>query len=367
MYLHELLPVDKLGTHIDQKIVNVQRHPSLPLVIYNYGVAAQYGNIWDDVTVHCRGLIVNAETNEIVARPFRKFFNLNTDFWPESQMANLPAEDPEITTKLDGSLGILYRFSGKTEIATRGSFMSDQSQWATRWYNERMWSAVWPEGWTPLFEIIYPENRIVVRYEWSGLGLLAMVNNETGEEMPYKELVRWLPLNGIIVGLHQKRIEECAAEDCDNEEGYVATWHREGTYPIKVKIKLPEYVRLHRLITGISPREIWRMMSAGESFNDLTTNVPKHYLTWVDGWRSKLGGEYGRLESKAQDVYANRPIAEGNLRLDRKRMAAYFKLPKNDHVSAICFKMLDGQPYSEIIWKLVRSLTANIGVFKADE
>src|SRR5208337_116 len=102
---------------------------------------------------------------EVIARPFRKWFNLNTSFRPETLEANLPSWKPRVLEKLDGSLGILFWYGGQKRpyIATRGSFASDQAIWATNWYRAKFgnWpiadSAKWPKDYTPLFEIIYKE------------------------------------------------------------------------------------------------------------------------------------------------------------------------------------------------------------------
>lgn len=46
-------------------------------------------------------------------------------------------------------------------IATRGSFESDQALWATEWIQKRFRPVDFLAGYTYLYEIIYPENRVV--------------------------------------------------------------------------------------------------------------------------------------------------------------------------------------------------------------
>ena len=99
MKLADYLDADKLSEHINNRVINAQHHHYAPLRIYNYGQKAQFDGIWDDVTVKCRGLIVNESTGEVVARPFQKFFNLGTAWRPETNIENLPAVLPEITEK----------------------------------------------------------------------------------------------------------------------------------------------------------------------------------------------------------------------------------------------------------------------------
>jgi len=60
-----------------------QTHPELPLTIWNYSQTTQYEGKWDEVTLMCRGLVTYNETGEIVARPFKKFFNLEENKQPQ--------------------------------------------------------------------------------------------------------------------------------------------------------------------------------------------------------------------------------------------------------------------------------------------
>src|SRR5271156_1066714 len=136
MKLDQLLNIDLLNKHRMDGFVGCQYHPTLPLRIYNYTHLAQYdGKAWGDGTIdYCRGLIVDNEDN-IIARPFKKFHNLNTASMPETLVENLPLELPEITKKMDGSLGIWYPDGTPAgAIATRGSFTSPQALWATKWW-----------------------------------------------------------------------------------------------------------------------------------------------------------------------------------------------------------------------------------------
>lgn len=368
MKLSEYLDEAKLCEHMNNHVVNAQHHHYAPLVIYNYGQKAQFENIWDDITCKCRGLIVNQSTGDIVARPFQKFFNLGHQGRPETAMENLPSQTPEVTKKLDGSLGILYKHGDLTAIATRGSFASDQAAWASMWYSRLLPKAVWPEGWTPLFEIVYPDNRIVVKYDWEGLVLLALVNNETGEEMDYGRLeIYGQTLGCPVVRRVWNTVAQLREENISNEEGYVCTWHLGARPPLKVKIKFLDYCRLHRLLTSISPKAIWEMLKDGQPFGELLVDTPSHYQEWVNYWKNGLQAEYGRIEQMAKAIYASCLLPKNGQDKDaRKKLAEFFTLGDRKSVAGICFKMLDGQPYEEVIWKMVRDKTRDQEPFKRD-
>lgn len=369
MKLRDYLDENKLCDHINNRVINTQHHHYAPLTIYNYGQKAQFDGIWDDVTMKCRGLIVNESTGDVVARPFRKFFNLGTAWRPETNFENLPAFLPEITDKLDGSLGVLYRIGSMCAIATRGSFASDQAAWASAWYSKHLAKAEWPEGWTPLFEIIYPDNRIVVKYETEGLFLLACVNIETGEEMTHLGLTNLAWTNSCgLVKRFDKTLVEVREENTPNAEGYVATWHKVGEPPLKIKIKFVDYCRLHRLLTSISPKEIWRMLKDGESFAELYDNTPSHYQEWVNFWKNGLQAEFGRIEQKARVIWESCTLPkDGADKEQRKALAEFFTMGDRKTVSGVLFKMLDGQPYDEVIWKMCRDKTRDQDPFRREE
>lgn len=65
-----------LAEYKAKQLLKSQTHPRLPLSIWNYAPACQYSkDKWDDITTLCRGLIIDTDTNEIVGRSFRKFWN----------------------------------------------------------------------------------------------------------------------------------------------------------------------------------------------------------------------------------------------------------------------------------------------------
>lgn len=61
--------------YIEKKLISEQAHPENPDVrIFNYTQTCQFDKKWDEVTMQCRGLIMNIKTGEILARPFPNFF-----------------------------------------------------------------------------------------------------------------------------------------------------------------------------------------------------------------------------------------------------------------------------------------------------
>lgn len=177
-----LFPPAALAAAVADGYVRRQVHPEHPLAILNYSEKAQFEGVWDVVTLNCRGLVYNVETSEVVARPFRKFFNHGQLAGPR---LDLDAE-VIVTDKADGSLGILYPTpDGGHAFATRGSFTSEQATHATELWRHRYADRFTPlPGVTYLFEIIYPTNRIVLDYQGlDDLVLLGAISIATGRDV----------------------------------------------------------------------------------------------------------------------------------------------------------------------------------------
>ena len=118
-------PLAILDDYSKRGLLFTQTHKSLPLSIWNYTPEVQYGQLWDEITLSCRGLVTDNRGN-VVGLPFKKFFNL------EENKYN-PTQDFEVFEKMDGSLGIMFKYNGELVCATRGSFDSEQSKWMTKY------------------------------------------------------------------------------------------------------------------------------------------------------------------------------------------------------------------------------------------
>lgn len=117
--------LDILEDYVSRGLIQYQTHPYLPLRIYNYTRDCQYNREWDEITLNCRGLVVEVPTGKVIAKPFTKFFN----YEELEHTEEIPWGDEKIVVmdKLDGSLGIIFYYAGKWHVATKGSFTSDQA------------------------------------------------------------------------------------------------------------------------------------------------------------------------------------------------------------------------------------------------
>src|SRR3990167_4511906 len=333
---------EQIKPYLEKKLISEQSHPENEDVrIFNYTQKCQFDREWDDVTRQCRGLIMNGKTGEILARPFPKFFNYAEHVqnnWP------IPNDTPIITEKLDGSLGIMYTLNGRTQIATRGSFVSEQAIWATQWWKENKGDEPYGSEITYIFEIIAPWNRIVVNYDFSGLVHLASINTETGLQvdsiMPVAK-VKTIAVNDV---------QELMKLDEPNSEGFVIFYPKEN---VRMKIKFPEYVRLHKIVTGISEIGVWEMLRDGSDFAPLMEKVPDEFFNWLEGVKKDLTEKYNKIKNHAAAQYGGLMMDLGMAMEIPTRKDRALEIKKMDNPS-IGFALLDGKDPDKIIWKMIR-------------
>jgi RNA ligase len=385
--LDQLIPPADLTAAIDAGHVTRRPHPTLPLSIYTYTRAAQYERAWNAATLRCRGLIADDKTGEIVAWPFPKFFNVGEHAHGNEYAPPLPDEPFEVYDKVDGSLGIVFWHAGRWRAASKGSFTSEQAQWAQRRLDDRDTSALWP-GATYLTEIIYPGNRIVVDYgQREDLVLLGAYELD-GTEIPLRTAaVDWLELGSVVrawPALPLAELLKLTESNACPDGQPVSGMHAEG-YVIRyangsrAKAKLAEYVRLHKVLTGITERDIWRYLgmqayqfeppklvakalgcpaaeiealtAGGQGPLDaLLEQVPDEFDRWVKSVVARLKHEARSLEARAINEYA----AIAHLGSDRGEFARAAQSIEHQGVRAAMFLILDGRPTGLHLWRAIK-------------
>jgi RNA ligase len=312
------------------------------LLVFNYNQMAQYAEEWNAFEVLSRGLIIDKQTGEIVARSFDKFFN-----WGERGIFTT-APIVNITEKLDGSLGILYRKNGEYRIATRGSLESEQALWATEYLNQNYKLDDLPIEYTLLFEIIYPANRVVVNYgERQDLVLLAARNRFMGHHLEYARVRALahrygfsLPYDGLYsYGMSIDELLTNIGLLGENEEGYVAEF-ADGQ---RFKFKGKQYLRLHKLLTRLSFKNMLAALEHGE-LGTFLEGIPDEFLGQAKVWIAEIEGTITSENARLRSIYETCPQSS------RKDFALYVTANhKKD--SRYLFALLDGKEIAPLIYK----------------
>lgn len=252
--IHQLLPlVEKKAEFI------VQDKKDYLVVDYVYQSADTFD---DPLLLECRGIKFD-KNGLILARPFRKFFNYGENG------SGLPVHRPHIITeKLDGSMIHPAMINGRMYFMTRKGH-TDVAKKAERFVlsSEREYvgfcKAAINDGWTPIFEYVGPDNRIVLRYDESKLVLLAMRHTIDGHLMDYTDMMQSADSFGVPVvtpkGMpHPQADPKISVQgfidhvrNLKDAEGFVLYF--DDGYMVKVKAE--DYVIQHRALDDLSSKK----------------------------------------------------------------------------------------------------------------
>jgi len=344
--------IETLEKYHKDGLLHKQTHPTLDLTIWNYSPKVQYERLWDDVTIMCRGLVTNSK-GDIVARPFKKFFN-----YEEHKPEEIPNENYVVYEKMDGSLGILFNYENEWILATRGSFTSPQAIKGKEILDKKYDVSSLRKDNTYLFEIIYPENRIVVDYKGEEkLVLLGAFHTESGMEVPDSSLFFMQEGGFELVTIYKtwNEIFDLLKKDISNDkEGYVVKFKND----FRMKIKGDEYVRLHKILTNISNRDIWEYLKDNKPFDELLEKVPDEFNEWVKTTVRDLKYACFQLRERAGKLHDGFRYGKFNDRDPEpsKKEFAEFVNKQQKVLHAIMFAMWNGnnEKVDDIIWKIVK-------------
>lgn len=340
------LSLQPYSDRVEQGLLRQVVHPNGKLVLFGYTDKCTYDKAWDEYTRKARGLIVEWETGKVIARPFEKFFNLGE--MPETRLENLPTGSYTCFDKHDGSLGIIYFYDGKWDIATRGSFTSEQANYAREHLLPIYDLSGLSEDMTILTEIIYPENKIVVNYgNIKCLILLGLINRLTGEESniyisPYRNIFP-------PAGAYSYTIPEMIALQKTlpkDREGFVVHFAN----GLRIKIKGEEYLKIHRVLLTLSPLSLWETMKNGRCDRSILEQIPEEYRTEWEPIVETLEDLYRKI---SLEVYLLANNLADQFNDDKRSIGIYLK--ENNHVHGQgVFPYLTGKGLDGYIMKQIR-------------
>lgn len=304
------------------------------LTVYQYSRFTQYDRLWNSVTLAARGIVFDHK-ERVIQRCLPKFFN-STE--PEGIIATkmLTASKPVVQEKLDGSL---IKVSQDPQyglvVTSKCSFTSKYAMWAREIIEEKGYK--FAPGLTYHFELIHPENRVVLDYaDQKDLILFAVVINENGHE---KDIYS---LEGCEQFLKAKLLPEDVLSEVNKlnesglQEGVVVNF---GTY--RLKIKTDDYVRLHRIITEYTPKRVWEALKEGKPIDKY--EVPEEFLEWIEETEGELLRNFNEFNQKIIDA------VESTKDLSNKEIGL-----SNNPYKAFIFAVRNGFDYDEAIWDKIK-------------
>ncbi|MDX2536513.1 T4 RnlA family RNA ligase [Streptomyces scabiei] len=395
MQLSDLFSLRDLETAIVAGHVTRKAHPSLPISILTYTRTCQYERVWNRVTTRCRGLVADDTTGEIVALPLPKFFNVGEHESGQPYAPGLPDEPFEVYDKVDGSLAVVFHYAGRWRVASKGSFVSVQATWAQRLLDRSDTSGLVP-GVTYLAEILYPENRIVVDYgDRRDMVLLAAFAKDGTEVALAEAAAGWhgigsvvtvrpaLPLTELLAMTDGNRLPDGGATTGTDAEGFVLRF----ASGVRAKAKFAEYVRLHKVLTGVTERDIWRghgiqrfaglpakqvaqalncsaedvVASGGRPLDALLEQVPDEFDAWVRGVVAGIEKQVEDRERAIDEAFRSLAPLAG----DRGAFARAVRELPDAAVRPAMFLRLDDRPTELVTYRSTRPEASD--PFKNDE
>lgn len=188
------------GTHIDlaqmgrliaNDWVKPRTHTSKPYTVVDY-INIKTERAFDDGLITpddkalidiSRGLVYNNETGEVIIRPFPRF----------TEVADVDTQDLApgsfiVQDKLDGTLVTQRNLGDETIVATRGALEdSERIDRATAFidqFKQHDGGLLGRPDVTYLWELVGPDNKLIVDYPEDKLVLLAMIDTATGDTIP---------------------------------------------------------------------------------------------------------------------------------------------------------------------------------------
>ena len=195
-----------------------------------------------------------------------------------------------------------------------------------------------------------------MRYKEDELTLIGVIDTPTGDEFDLdnfrkydfiKVVKRWRG--------KEKSIEELQNLNLKNKEGFVLKW-KNG---FKLKIKFPEYIKLHRIITELNEKTIWEWLKEGKYIEDLKLQLPEEFHAWVDNVAGELNKKFKEIYDHCQNWIINSDV----LSFTRKDAAAKIN-KETKRYRGVLFNMLDNNEaeVEKTIWKLIKPKVKNVSI-----
>ena len=318
--------------------ITIKSIPGRSLYIFNYNMIKS--DFTNPVVCQSRGLILrvlqlpdypelSVEASvcvEICCWPFDKFFNIG-----ETQAAAIDWSTAKVLEKVDGSI-IKYWYDFELEawqVSTNGVIdafqcelqLSDQEE-GIRSFGDLFYRAggslleelqeteVFRKGYTYIFELTSPYNRVVVPHKDIRITLIGVRDNDSGEEIdPVITLAHHYWPTPRCYKLDKEAMLDRLSLLPYDEEGYVvvdASFNR-------VKAKSLAYLRIHRLKDAsghFSDRRIFDIVKAGET-EEVLAYFPEYKSLFLS-MKEKLNRLYVCIAAacSAAEVFKSKGISK---------------------------------------------------------
>ena len=283
-----------------------------------------------------RGIILEKGSNEVVCRPFDKFFNLG-----EKYAEQIDFNSATIFEKVDGSLMKVYWYGGKWNLATNGIIFAKDANTAEEKYsfadifdkalkNNGMTFDELTEGldkeYTHMFELVSSYTKIVINYPQTDIYYLSSRKTKEGDEkifdLPIKK-----PKEYNFGTLEE--VVEVSKNLPFNDEGYVL----KDKDLKRVKIKSAKYVVAHHMI-GNGP------VTTKKVINLILTGETEEFCSYFPERKEDIISINRKIEEKISQAEEELSDVKSKTFDTRKDLAIYIQ--KKEH-KGLLFSCIDGK------------------------
>jgi RNA ligase len=242
-------------------------------------------------------------------------------------------------------------------MVTTGSFDSEQALVGFQMFFDRGYNRLrLDKDLTYLFEIIYPENRIVCDYGDDRRLVFIGTVTRAGRFMP-SALIDGHPFGDVPRTINPKDLPAHEMFDylnritSENAEGWVVHYPDTGH---TLKVKSDRYVELHRLVSNMTPKALWRYMyEEGKTMDQLVGELPEEWTNWVVETASSILHERSNYNQRVKNATLAILLKSEERGWDRRQI--YQSATRHPKIAHMIMMLIDGNTkrLSDALWRMV--------------
>lgn len=328
--------LDLLKKYADETFICYEKHPTADRYIFGYYSGDFKPIVWNKVTKHCRGIILDGK-GKVIEHPFMKFWTFkqylskDTILLNDNQIMKLPRGKIKIMEKIDGTMCTLYWIGNQPYLATQRSFTNPKAQEATKILYDK-YKHTFQRFY--IFEAVYPESNVLIDYGTTrDLFLIGKVDKKTGMPCDIDEMGFPMAKDYTKEYGHITDFNELISLNLPNQEGFVI-YLENGNM---LKLKFPWYQEAHRILDSIlnldrklylKVKELRQVLHAPTPsitsadvykalqdkdchLNSILRNVPSYfYMMGFENWLQNVKNRFvetkggiNRIQDKTMEVF----------------------------------------------------------------
>lgn len=352
-----------------KSVTQFPNNPNWYMLVYNLFES----DLDNKIVKQCRGTVVEVKDGDVkvICAPYLKFFDIND---VHADKINWDSKKLKTELKIDGQLIKMFKYKGRDYWVTNGGVgLNTPIDYETddiHNYKELMGVALaskgeivaqvvfddedftyceeWvdniPDGWTLMFELTSPQNKIICKYDETKLWFHGARDAEGIEHSP-EEVKEMFGIPYDIPKRYNlsKKEDILAALETFNgneQEGFVVVDEENWT---RVKMKCPSYLALKYIRDNDTPEGIWRLCICEnhDDYPELKEKTDKQ-IAEIKAFKK----EFVSTMDYAKDVWEN------DYNKNRKKFALWVTSQVPLALRTIYFKAADGKVSEEYLNEL---------------